>query len=317
MAALLRYAYRGSRIVWRPQHPRQRDVSSYPNSLDNAFLPITSILPSRQMTSYSSSSTVKTTVPLPLTLDETILEKLDLERKLRIANQPKTDLATDIALDHLIQSFFLDLMLDTNAPFYLKSSPVTIGPSNGEDPTAIAPPLPLNRVTIIDEPAKGVPIVISDKSPGEKVIVGDQPSPNAVVEIIGDRMDNVVKKEAKRILQIKRTKMNRHKLLKWRRKYKHLIKTRLEKKEKAEKKELDDAVAAIHGDADTFNPVDKVRRHVELAKEMGYKVSFYQDLPLTKWLKEKEKADDSSKIRFENRNRERYRKKSPLEYEKY
>ena len=74
---------------------------------------------------------------------------------------------------------------------------------------------------------------------------------------------------------------------------------------------------AIHGDADTFNPVDKVRSHVELAKEMGYKVSFYQDLPLTKWLKEKEKADDSSKIRFENRNRERYRKKSPLEYEKY
>ena len=52
-------------------------------------------------------------------------------------------------------------------------------------------------------------------------------------------MDNLVKKEAIRILQIKRTKMNRHKLLKWRKKFKHMIKARIERKENSEKIRLD------------------------------------------------------------------------------
>ena len=69
--------------------------------------------------------------------------------------------------------------------------------------------------------------------------------PSATQEVIGDKMDNVIKKEAIRILQIRRTKMNKHKLRKWRRKFRHLIKKRIEEREKAEQKELDDTVAGI------------------------------------------------------------------------
>jgi len=241
---------------------------------------------------------------------DSIAKQLDLEKKLGISSNSKTSSSTTVRFEPDVQCLFIDPNpFNVDSHFNLKSSPSTIGPGVVH-PTPIVPPS-------IIEPTESVQIIISDKRSGEKVIVGDQPSPYDEVEIIGDRMDNVVKKEAIRILQIKRTKMNRHKLLKWRKKFKHLIKTRIEKEEKQRKKELDDAVAAIHGDADVFNPVDKVRRHVELAKDMGYTVSFYKELPLTKWLKEKEEQDAASAIRFEDRNRERYRKKEQWEDEKF
>merc|ERR1711990_874669 len=153
------------------------------------------------------------------------------------------------------------------------------------------------------EPEKKISIKITDDRPtNHKIIVGDQPSADAV-EIIGDRMDGLVKIEAIRIMQIRQQKMKKHKLRKWRIKFKHLIRKRIEAEEKAAQKELDDSVAAIHGDAHSFNPVDKVRRNVELAKQMGYNVDYYRQLPLTQWLKKKEEEDQAEKVRFVEKNR--------------
>ena len=56
-------------------------------------------------------------------------------------------------------------------------------------------------------------------------------------------MDNLIKKEAKIIMQIRRTKMNKHKLRKWRRKYRHFLKIKWETYEKRAAQALDDAVA--------------------------------------------------------------------------
>jgi len=201
-------------------------------------------------------------------------------------------------------------------PFNLKSSPSSIIPTVGDLPSSsIAPSLPIRGQIEIREPTGNLTVVISDGRKSQPV-VGDQ-SPSATHEVIGDKMDNVIKKEAIRILQIRRTKMNKHKLRKWRRKFRHLIKKRIEEREKADQKELDDRVAGIRVNADEFNPVDKVRHHIALAKEMGYRVTYYEELPLTKWLKEKEAEDAANAQRFDFRNRDRYRKYPPWETEKF
>jgi len=245
------------------------------------------------------------------------VEQLDLETKLKISADSRVG-PTTVTKGSAIQLLFADRPNIGGTPLYLKPSPSTIGPGIGQSSTTIAPPLPLNHVKEIIEPTNSIQIVISDKRPGEKIIVGDQPSPNAVVEIIGDQMDNLVKKEAIRGLQIKRTQMNRHKLLKWRKKYKHLIKNKIERREKQAQKELDESIAGIHKNADVFNPVDKVRRHVELAKEMGYGVTYYKELKLVKWLDSKDESDKRDQSIFnERKNEMRYRKMDPWEKEKW
>ena len=50
---------------------------------------------------------------------------------------------------------------------------------------------------------------------------------------------------------------------------------------------------------------------------MGYKATFYQELPLAKWLDEKKDKDAAEAERFTDRNRERYRKVPPWDYEKF
>lgn len=313
MATLLRHACRQTRLLWRQQPQQQQDVAASLNAIDNALLP--SIASTRSLTFSCHRNEGRFSNPPQASIlnDDSIMDQLDIDKRLNISHSKTTP--TAVRLEPLVLTLFVDPKVNTQ--LYLKSSQSSIGPVVGPSPTTIAPPLPSSEVKNIIEPTKGVPIVISDKRSGEKVIVGDQPSPNAVVEIIGDRMDNLVKKEAIRILQIKRTKMNRHKLLKWRKKFKHMIKARIERKENSEKMRLDRSLEGIHKEAEAFNPVTKVSHHVELAKNMGYKVSFYKEMPLTKWLEEKEKQDGDNEIRFEDRNRERYRKLPPWDYEKF
>jgi len=242
---------------------------------------------------------------------------LEMDSKLRLTALPLTTSNTlaDGRPPSGTYSYLFSLAPDP-IPFNLKSSPSSIIPTVGDFPSSsIAPSLPLRGQIEIREPTGNLTVVISDGRKSQPV-VGDQ-SPSATQEVIGDKMDNVIQKEAIRILQIRRTKMNKHKLRKWRRKFRHLIKKRIEEREKAEQKELDDTVARIRANADEFNPVDKVRHHIALAKEMGYRVTYYEELPLTKWLKEKEAEDAANAQRFDFRNRDRYRKYPPWETEKF
>jgi hypothetical protein len=133
--------------------------------------------------------------------------------------------------------------------------------------------------------------------------IGDLSSSN--IEVQDDPTRVIIKKEAIRMLQIRRTKMNKHKLRKWRVKFKHRIRLKIAENEAKEKKEEEQALAAIHGEAASFNPVEKVHRNVELAKGMGYNVTFYQNLLVNQWLEKKKKEDEAKSLRFTVKDRNR------------
>lgn len=310
---MLRNVCRGRRLVLRqqPLQHQQKDVSNpisvSLNSMDNLIFPTSSTL--RSLATCASRDSIIN--PSYLSPNHILTRKAKTDEPELSSKSSSVDLRTNtpVAPSSFVDTLFADPISQFHSPmFYLKSSPSTVVPVDGPPPSTIAPSLPWNRDKCIEDPTRGVPIVITDKRSGENVIVGDQPSTNAVVEIIGDQMENTVKIEAKRILQIKRTKMNRHKLRKWRRKYRHLIKQKIERREREYQEGLNNDRRAIREYAEQFNPVDKVRRNIELAKNMGYKVSFYKDLPLTKWLEGKEEQDKQNVIRFEEKNRDRYRK---------
>jgi len=315
MSFLLRHACRRSRFAWQRQQQENADNVA---SSQFALRQLTTDARTRDDNRHSSSPAFPVITTTAAASSEWV--HLEFDSKLRLSSvSPSTVSVTSASIGQPSLSTQSAQKLLRDQPSLiqrLESLPLTFAPVSIGGVPAIAPPLPPLSKTEIREPAKRVSIVISDGLK-EKAAVGDQPTSYTNGEVIGDKMDNVVKKEAIRILQIRRTKMNRHKLRKWRRKYRHLIKKKIEEKEKRQKKEMDDSLAAIRGDADAFNPVDKVRQHIALAKEMGYKVTYYEDLAVTKWLKEKEAEDVANSKRFVDKNTERYRKYPPWEYEKF
>jgi len=343
---LIRNACRMKRIPWQQQQQQQQTARhihdiSVPRHRTDDFLSSAAFLPSRALTAQPRLNKSDDRLPLPLPLPLVAAERpaaparlndLDVQLanlydhfdlKLRLSSPVNLNVARHREVEVVPASSLALPPLPPLPPppltrIHAKSSPGTVGSVVGDSPTAIAPPLRRDYRIPIVEPEKPVSVVISDgRQSGERVVIGDQLSSNSIVEIIGDRMDNLIKKEAKIIMQIRRSKMNKHKLRKWRRKYRHFLKIKWETYEKRAAQALDDAVAAIHDDADKFNPVDKVRRNIDLAKEMGYKATFYQELPLAKWLDEKKDKDAAEAERFTDRNRERYRKIPPWDYEKF
>jgi len=315
MSHLVRHTCRRARAAWQQQQRQQStNITASTQAPASSLLMTDSLLRNNDWTTTSTSSLL--TSKLPASNGDLI--HLEFAAKLQLTtSHPETSMISSTppsTLSHvLLPHDGLSLRDNLESPS-LTFAPASIGRVIGDFPS-ITPPVPSYRKIEIREPTKNVSIIISDGLGKDKAVVGDQPT--ATQEIIGDKMENVVKKEAIRILQIRRTKMNRHKLRKWRRKFRHLIKKRIEEKEKQEQKEMDDAVAAIHGDAEAFNPVDKVRSHIAMAKEMGYKVAYYENLAVTKWLKEKEAEDAANSTRFVDKNTERYRKYPPWEYEKF
>jgi len=308
MSQLLRHSCRRAVTAWQRQPTQQNDVALHASAL-------------RPLTTDSRGRDV-TNPNLPPSMVKSIIDNeritAEFNSKLRLSSL-KAPFSSSIPVFSLRDQSVLSILdLPQENASQPAPLPFTLAPSisGGVQPSIAPPPLPIQQQKEIRDPVKEVTVVISDGHP-ERAKIGDQPAENAAREIIGDKMENLVKKEAIRILQIRRTKMNRHKLRKWRRKYRHLIKLKIEEKEMKEKKEMDDTLSGIRGDAEAFNPVDKVRHHITLAKDMGYKVTYYENLPLTKWLKEKEAVDAGNSARFKDKNTERYRKYPPWEYEKF
>ena len=174
MASLLRNVCRGSRLVLRqqPLQQQQKDVSNpisvSLNSTDNIIFPTGSTL--RSLATCASRDSIVTTSYLSPNQSVTRKTETDKFKSVDVKTNPP------VASPSFVDTIFADPISQFHSPlFYLKSSPSTVVPVGGPFPSTIAPSLPWIRDKCIEDPTRGVPIVITDKRSGENVIVGDQP----------------------------------------------------------------------------------------------------------------------------------------------